>query len=187
MQPTYHQTKTCNNASIGAGVSLRAYVLLSSVFVTGCCNPMFERPCSPSPEFACSVPVELSCAETCANEPCTSETHTTDSCLNITGPQNDRPFNAPALPYLGSRIRAWGSQAGQHLHDNVFTRSIDAHKARRLAKIEAKNAPPWPTFHPIPTRPAFFPDDSQLMDNESHEHNSPGPTANYGQFAPANQ
>jgi hypothetical protein len=34
--------------------------------------------------------------------------------------------------------------------DNRFSRAIDRHKA-------AKNAAPWPRFHPVPTYPVFYP------------------------------
>jgi len=184
MQPTYRQTKTCSNACIGGGLLLRAYVLLASVYATGCSNPMFDRTCSPRPDIACTDLETLNCASDWATGS-TSDSFLPETCFAGTDPQNGHLVHAAVLPNIGSRFKNWGAQAGSHLHNNFVTRSMDAHKARRLAKIEAKNAPPWPTFHPIPTRPVFFPDDSQVMDNESEMPNSTSPTANYGQFVPA--
>jgi hypothetical protein len=185
MQPTYRQPKTCNNACIGGGMSLRAFVLIGSFFVTGCCNPMFERGCSTGQSINCSNIEAIGFADNCATEPCSSGECSTDSCFAPTDLQSGQPIHMPALPFIGSRFKSWGAQASGHLQNNFITRSVDAHKARRLAKIDAKNAPPWPTFHPIPTRPVFFPDHSSVMDNQSEILNSPNPTANYGQFEPA--
>ncbi len=185
MQPINRQTKTCNNAFIGGGLLLRAFVLIASVFATGCCNPILDRGCSARQDIDGSDLGTLGCTDNCATEPFSPNECSTNPCVASTDPQNGHPIHMPALPYIGSRIKTWGAQASGHFQNNFFTRSVDAHKARKLAKIDAKNAPPWPTFHPIPTRPVFFPDDSQVMDNESEIHILTGPTANYGQFVPA--
>lgn len=186
MQLTYRKTKTCNNACIGGGMSLRAFVLIASVFVTGCSNPMFERGCSPGQEIDCSVLGTFGDTDSYATVSSWSNECETDPYLAATDYQSEHPTHMAALPFIGSRFKSWGAQATGHLQNNFITRAVDAHKARRLAKIDAKNAPPWPTFHPIPTRPVFFPDNSQVMDNESEVLNSTSPTANYGQFEPAN-
>ena len=195
MQPSYSQIKTRDNASIGDSMSLRAfvlsaYIISATVFMTGCCQPIFNQHCG-----TCSDVAGFACGDSC-----------TDACPDacpghdLMGPNDPGgyPPHMPALPHIGTRIKSWGAKAGSHLHDNFMTRAIEAHKANKLAKIEAKNAPPWPTFHPVPTGPVFFPTTSDEpeenvltenlpRENLSQEISRPLPTTNYGQFEGANR
>ena len=194
MQLSYSQIKTRDNASIGDGMSLRAfvlsaYIISATVFMTGCCQPIFNQHCG-----TCSDVEGFACTDSNA-DPCT------DACAghDSAGPNHlaGYPSHMPALPHIGSRLKSWGAKAGSHLHDNFITRAVDAHKANKLAKIEAKNAPPWPTFHPVPTGPVFFPttsdeqenvfEENLLTENLTEELSRTLPTTNYGQFEGANR
>ncbi len=55
-----------------------------------------------------------------------------------------RPF--PGRELAGN-VRA---RVSDKLHNNFVTRAIAEHE-------EAKAAPPWPRFHPVPAHPVFYP------------------------------
>ncbi len=57
----------------------------------------------------------------------------------------------------------------QHLHQNKLSEWA-------AKKREQANAPPWPRFHPLPTRNVFYPEDLS---------ETPKPTEQYGQFGVA--
>jgi len=195
MQPSHCLFKTRDNVSIGGGMSLRAffisaYIISATVFMTGCCQPIFNQHCG-----TCSDVEGFACTDSNA-DPCT------DACIGhgSSGPNHlaGYPSHRPALPHIGTRVKSWGAKAGSHLHDNFITRAVEAHKANKLAKIEAKNAPPWPTFHPVPTGPVFFSTTSDEAEenvtteilpreNLSRESSRPLPTTHYGQFEGANR
>jgi len=187
MQPSYSQYKTRDNASIGGGMSLRAFIISAftvstTLFTTGCCQPIFDQPC-----ITCSDVEGLACGDSC------TDAGTGDGSA---GPNHLAGYlsHRPAIPHIGTRVKSWGAKAGSHLHDNFVTRAVDAHNAHKLAKIEAKNAPPWPTFHPVPTGPVFFPttndepEENVLTEKMAKElYSRPLPTTNYGQFEGANR
>ncbi len=54
-----------------------------------------------------------------------------------------QPIASLQRPYVGQRLSGG-------LHDNWISRKIASHN-------EAKNAPPWPRFHPLPSHPVFYP------------------------------
>jgi len=145
------------------GLSLRWLIVLGTFVSCGGCQSIFCHP------FPIHSEVLIKGGEgTCADEEFSTSYDNCDGCEASFYNEGHRPhflFHSG----VAAKLKSLGAKARGHLHDNCLTRTAHAHRA-------AKNAPPWPQFHPLPTGPVFFECENQF------ESDGIPMTANYGQF-----
>lgn len=180
MQPMVTICKATYTALIGERCRIRGFIVVTALFGSGCCQSVFQQGNRASRVTSNCVCIE-GCTSSVSLEPNEGGAVICADSFNIGCSTSSRSGGR-----LGCHDKLAGARLVGHLQDNCLSRALAAHKARQAAKLEAKNAPPWPTFHPIPTGPVFFPDGSQPIDKGPQGVLSqPSPTANYGQFEPA--